>query len=278
MRPAMGPAMRVLWIAIAAVAIAGSAHAATHLATCSLNGVSLSSDITVGFVGVGSGAGDFTSGSGSDLALASLGPTGSALATASIVPAVGDPKDKAEGSVEARFEFGTPVGTTPFDTFKFEATGVGSALNATNLAGNASAASVVGQATVEFFVDIVPPNDCDGFIQLSDLRALAPFETFLEVNVIQDPGLPTQTLLATIPDGSPGQVIPIVEDKGYLIQFDYELFVPNGVDPPFSIVFSGAVSSSLPAPALGGRGALLLGLLVVATTVLALRAGRARPA
>ena len=267
-----------LWIAIAiaAATIAGPASANTWLATCSLNGITLTSDITVGFVGAGSGAGDFTSAQATDLALPALGPTGLAAAPASLPPASGDPKDKAEGTVESSFEFGTPVGSTAFDTFTFRANGIGSAVSAKNIAGNPSAASVIGKATVEFFVDIVPPNDCDGFIQLSGLPALAPFETFLEVNVIQDPGLPTQTLLATIPDNSPGQIIPIVEGKGYQILFDYEILVPNGVDPPFDITFSGTFSQSLPAlpaPALGWPGALAL--LVLAATVLAMQVGRA---
>ena len=120
--------------------------------------------------------------------------------------------------------------------------------------------------------------DCDGFLHLSDVRNLLLDEVSFSVEVIQDPNLPGATSIALLGPGDAGQVVPIVEDKGYLVRFDYDYRVPFGTDPPFSLKYSFRAASTPVIPALSNRGAVALGMVLLGAAGLALRVGRARPA
>lgn len=246
------------------------ASAETVLGVCSLNGVTVSSDVTVGYAGLGSFANDFASGSDSKLVVP-LTPSGTAIATAVVVPTAGAAKDRVDGTLESSFEFGIPVGGAGQDTLLLDASGNGSALNSTNTVGNVADATVTGEARAEFFIDIVADTDCDTFLNMQEVRLLEPHEILLQIDVIIDPGLPTQMNLATLSPGSPAQMVLLPEDHAYLIQLNYDLHVPFGVDPPFSFSYAITVGASPAVPGLGTEGAIALGLMLLGTAVLAAR-------
>jgi hypothetical protein len=239
------------------------ASAETKLGFCSLNGVTVSSDVTVRFNGVGAGAADQLSDS-DILVVAPDGPTaGTANAAAVIFPAGGGgPKDKVDGAMKSFFEFGVPIGSVAQDTLLFEASGVASTENAINSAGNPAGAEVTGEARAEFFIDIVAGRDCDTFLNLQELRLLEPFETFLEINVIRDPGGAGQ-LLATLVPGSPAQTVLLPENNAFLIQLNYDYSLPNGIDPPFDLSYSITLGEAPAVPGLGGEAAIALSLLLL---------------
>lgn len=191
--------------------------------------------------------------------------------TASLRPAASaEPKDIAEGALEAAFEFGAPFAgaTSPLDRISFDINGTASAVDARNAAGNPSNAVVEGKASAEFFVDAlfggVSPGDVVGQIQLGDLRALAPFETALEINVFENSSpIPILTHGA----GAAATAVQLRADNFYLVSLDYRMEVPFGNDPPFSFAIDIplAPASSLPEP---GSGLLVsLGMLLASAAV-----------
>ena len=237
------------------------ASADTDLGVCSFNGVTVSSDITVGDDGVGSSAAaDFDS--ASDLRLVAVPtPSGVAIASATKLPAAGSAKDQVDGSLKAAFEYGSPIGSTGQDTLRLDASGTASAMNSTNSVGNQADATVTGEARAEFFIDIVAGTDCDTFLTMPEVRNLLPFEIFLELNVIMDPG-PSAVGLATLPPGSPAQTVLLPEGHSFLIQLNYDYRVPFGIDPPFSFSYPIRIGAA-PVPGLGMEGAIGVGLLLV---------------
>lgn len=255
------------------------ASADSVLGDCSLNGVSLSADVLVGYEGIGSTlAADFVPFSDSSLPVVPATPSGTASAPASAAPAGGgNPKDKVEGTLTASFELGIPFGTPFQDTLLLNAQGFGSALNSFNSAFNPADATVnagvptPGGARAEFFIDIVPGMDCDTFLNMPEMRLLEPFETFLEIKVIFDPGLPTQMTLATLTPGSPAATVLLPEDHSYLIELKYVYRVPFGFDPAFDFSYAITVGASPAVPGLGMEGAIMLGLLLLGTVALAAR-------
>ena len=105
----------------------------------------------------------------------------------------------------------------------------------------------------------------------SGLRLLEPFETFLEITVIFDPGLATQMNLAILTPGSPAMTVLLPEDHSYLIELKYDYRVPFGFDPAFDFRYAVTVGASPAVPGLGMEGAILLGLLLLGTVALAAR-------
>jgi hypothetical protein len=176
----------------------------------------------------------------------------------------------------ASFELGFPFGTTAQDTLLLDASGSGSAMNSTNSVGNPADATVSGQARAEFFIDIVAGTDCDTFLNVPAVRNLLLYETFLEINVIFDPGLPSQMVLATLSPGSPAQTVLLPEDHSYLIQLEYDYRVPFGFDPPFGFDFLITVGPSPAVPVLGIQSAIMLGLLLLGAAALAARRSQTR--
>ncbi|MCP4904126.1 MAG: hypothetical protein GY910_04020 [bacterium] len=250
------------------------AQAATDLGVCAPNGVTVSTDVTVRYNGVGAGAADQLSDSDSKVVSPNAGPFADTANSAALLlpPGGGDPKDRVNGAMSSYFEFGTPVGSTALDTLQLEANGAASTVNALNSAGNLAGAEVTGEARAEFFIDIVAGTDCDTFFNIPAMRALEPFETLLEINVIRDPGGAGE-VLATLSPGSPAATILLPEDNFFLIQLNYDYALPHGIDPPFGYSFVSSFGVS-PAPVLGTGGMIALGLVALALGTVVLRVPR----
>ncbi len=256
----------------------GFAWAVTDLGVCSPNGVTVSSDVTVRFNGVGATALDVQTASDSQTASPTGGPF-AATADANAVllpPGGGGPKDQVDGSMKSSFEFGTPLGSISQDTLLLEAIGIASTVNALNSAGNPAGAEVSGEARAEFFIDIVAGTDCDTFFNMPAVRLLEPFETLLEINVIRNPAGASQ-LLATLSPGAPAQTILLPEDSSFLIQLNYDYSLPNGTDPPFSFSYAVTVGAA-PVPGLGIEATIVVGLLLLGLGSVLLRVRRAAAA
>jgi hypothetical protein len=242
------------------------ALADTDLGVCALNGVNISSDVTVKYNGVGAGAADTNSASDSGLVIPTT-PSDIATAAANLTPAGGgDDKDKVEGTLTAAFEFGTPFGSTAFDTLRLDAFGSASAFDAKNSAGNPAGAEVTGEARTNFFIDVVAGTDCDTFLHLPAVRNLLPYETFLEINVS------STVVNATLGPGSPAQTILLPEGHAYLIQLNYDYAIPNGVDPPFAFGYEVLVGGLPAVPALGMETMIVVALLLLGIGTVLLRA------
>ena len=250
------------------------ARAATDLGVCAPNGVTVSADVTVRYNGVGAGAADQLSDSDSKLVSPGGGPFADTANSAALLlpPGGGEPKDRVNGAMTSYFEFGTPLGSTVLDTLRLEASGMASTANALNSAGNLAGAEVTGEARAEFFIDVVAGTDCDTFFNVPAMRALEPFETVLEINVIRDPG-GVGEVLATLSPGSPAATVLLPEDNFFLIQLDYDYALPPGIDPPFGYSFVSSFGVS-PAPALGAGGMIALGLVALALGTVVLRVPR----
>jgi hypothetical protein len=258
---------------------AANASAESALGYCSQDGVTVSSDIfRIGFDGVAPvPADDFSSATDSDLVSIDM-PSGTANATASVLPAGGGAaKDRVDGSLEAGFAYGIPFGGTSQDTLVLQATGMGSAVESKNFNGNNADAVVEGEARAEFSIDIVAGTDCDTFFNMPALRLLEPHEILLEINVFLDPSGANQ-LLATLGPGSPAQTILLPEDHSYLIQLNYDYRVPFGVDPPFSFIYTVTLGESPAVPALGTEGAFIAALLMLVLGATAIGVQRMRRA
>ena len=276
--------------ALAALVIASSclitanATAVTYLDDCANNGVVLTSQVSLGYLDVPSGGSTATTATfapgsppppGVDHASTTVGPilvvnptvSGSTATTPSPlvkIPAVGDPKDHVEVTAEAYFEFGTPSGTQPEDTFRFRAEGLASAVNAHLFSGNPADAHARVIHRIEFFNDLVPASGpattCSGLINLPDLRPLEPHEATLKLEVIQNPST-TPTVLLTQAAGDPAASFALVPGTQYALRYEYEYIVPHGIDPPFDGTYSVTLASPPPVPtAPAGLVVLLLSL------------------
>jgi hypothetical protein len=238
----------------------------------------VSSNVTVRFSGVGATAADVRSASDSETASPSGGPFSATADAAAVLfpPGGGGPKDQVDGSMKSSFEFGSPLGSVSQDTLRLEAIGIASTVDATNSAGNPAGAEVSGEARAEFFIDIVAGTDCDTFFNMPAVRLLEPFETFLEINVIRNPG-GTSQLLATLSPGAPAQTILLPEDSSFLIQLNYDYSLPHGIDPPFGISYAVTVGAA-PVPGLGIEATIVVGLLLLGLGTVFLRVRRAAAA
>ncbi len=252
-------------VALALLILPGASDAASHLATCSLNGVTVQTNLRVGYAGVGSTtAGDFDVRSDSDHIVPAAGIAASATNATSKPPAAGDVKDVAQGTVRSDFEYGVPTGPFfPLDDIKLEVAGVASALNSFNSVGNPAAAEVTASALVDFHLDVLSGVDCDGSIELEALRSLRPFELLMEINVIKDPGTPAASTLYTMLPGSSNQVVALYEGHSYQVRLDYQFLVPFGIDPPYSIEYGASISSTPTAVPISGVALAIAGLLLV---------------
>jgi hypothetical protein len=241
----------------------------SDLAPCVLNGVNISSDVTVKYNGVGAGAADTNSASDSGLVIPTT-PSDIATAAANLTPAGGgDDKDKVEGFLTAAFEFGTPFGSTAFDTLRLDAFGSASAVDAKNSAGNPAGAEVTGWARTDFFIEGGTGMDCDTFLHLPAVRnLLPPYETFLEINVS------STVVNATLGPGSPAQTILLPEGHLYQIQLNYDYAIPNGIDPDFAFSYEVLVGGVPTVPGLGMEAMIVVALLLVGLGTVLLRARR----
>ena len=271
----------VLLISVAG--LSGSpAAAVTYLDDCAHNGVLLKSELSIGYQGVGHSVGTFVPGfpiPPVDLALSSppvsqlvVNPAAGGVAAIGPITRLplggGGGKDQVQGRVESFFEFGTPSGTLPIDTFRLRALGLASAVAAFNSAGNPADAHVFARASAEFFNGVTPisgpATTCVGVVQVAQMRTLAPYETLMELRVVQD-FTGTPVVVANQLPGDPPLAVTLVPGESYLIEFRYEYHVPFGVDPNFDAVVEITVAPAQPVPSMDGpRRGLLVALIVAA--------------
>lgn len=253
------------------LAASGEARADTYLSACAQNGVIVTADLTLTYDGLFPGLGDSTNKFATD-SVVLPGTVADAVSPPVpplvLLPATGDPKpDMISAVASSRFEFGTPSGTTPLDTFEFDVAGNASALGAFNSTGNPADAVVHVAADAVFFVDPAPAGACPGKIQLAALRTLLPYETTLKVTVTENP-FTTPVIKAVQVPGSPEVNVIVNPSNTYRIDLVYEVRVPHGIDPPFGVTIPFSVKAVNLLPTMNTPAALVLALLIGATAVL----------
>ncbi|MAG33708.1 MAG: hypothetical protein CL908_22750 [Deltaproteobacteria bacterium] len=276
-----------LALLVSVAGLAGSpAVAVTYLDDCAHNGVVLKSELTIGYQGAGHTTGTFVPGfpiPPVDLAL-SVPPASQLVVnpapggTAAIGPitrfplggtggGAGTGKDQVEGRVESVFEFGTPSGTLPLDSFRLRAVGMASAVSSLNSVGNPADAHVFARASAEFFNGLTPisgpATTCAGVVRVAQMRALLAYETLMELRVVED-FTGTPTVVATQLPGDPPLLLTLVPGESYLIEFRYEYHVPFGVDPNFDAAVEIEVSPPAAVPSMSGPTRVLVVVLIVA--------------
>ena len=277
-----------------ATAWALPAASVTYLDDCAHNGVVLKSELTIGYQGPGGTTGTFVPGfppPALDLVLSAppaqtlvVNPSPSGVAAIGPITRLplggGVPmKDQVRGRVESFFEFGTPSGARPNDTFRLRAVGMGSAVASLNSAGNPSDAHVFARASAEFFNGLTPisgpATTCAGVIWLTQMRGLLAFETLMELRVVQD-FTGTPVVVANQVAGDPPLLVTLVPGESYLIEFRYEYHVPFGMDPNFDASVEFNVLLPAAVPAMDGTKRGVLAALFIGLAALAMAGMRAR--
>jgi hypothetical protein len=174
------------------------------------------------------------------------------------------PKDTADGRVAVQYTVGTGGAA---DSFQFDFSGVVSNEDSWLAPGKqADVASVQLRGAVVLEIS-QNSGDRTGFwfgdrvgsLTLQPLRAATEYESFsLQVSAFYEPGRP---VLLTQAAGGPGATLDLYFGERYIVQLDYTMQVPFGIDPPISLQLGGSVSAvPEPAPA----ALLAAGLLVLA--------------
>ncbi len=179
-------------------------------------------------------------------------------ATTALVPTAGS--GIANGSVAFTFDPGDPG---VYDAFSLNFAGTASAASATSAAGDPLNARVVLDARFSMILNPIfgttLPGEQAGFLYLDALRAADPYETFA-VKVTTLGGASIASLLP----GAGSLYVPLYAGSAYEFSFHYDIAVPNGIDPPFTLRMGGFIAS-VPEPAssaLMGAG-VLIGALAV---------------
>lgn len=183
-------------------------------------------------------------------------------ATTALAPAAGS--GMANGSVAFTFDPGDPG---VYDAFSLN---FGGAASAASSAGDPLNARVVLDARFSMILNPIfastPPGEQAGFLYLDALRAADPYETFA-VKVSTQGGAAIATLLP----GAGPLYVPLYAGSAYEFSFHYDIAVPNGIDPPFSLRMGGFITS-VPEP----QSAVLMGVgLLIGAMALRLRKPRA---
>lgn len=226
--------------------LAGAANAGSVIFNYSQNGLALRARAASGFAGPGS-VGGVDSGVVDNIHSGIPPAFLPVIAHRTQLPAFSTvPKDKAEIFVDAVFSAG--VGGIPDDVIAFYATGMISAEDAHNSAGNPSDGWVDGLGSLEFYVDpvgVLPGVDV-GVIRIPSLRPLELFETRYRVRVYRDPWLGLAPIFVVDAGGAGADVI-LTAGHGYRVVMDYAARVPFGIDPPFN---ASAIVTLIEAPQL----------------------------
>ena len=129
---------------ILTLAASGGARADTYLGPCAQNGVLMFAQLTLSYDGAVPTLGDSTTVPDSAGPVVPPGTDVEALVSPPpFLPTTGDAKDNITATMSSRFDFGTPVGATPLDTFEFDLAASASAVAALNFSGN-PADAVIG--------------------------------------------------------------------------------------------------------------------------------------
>ena len=210
----------------------------------SANGVAIRTDARAGYDGAGSdplvdydiAPTDFKSGT-ADF----LGGAAATMASATKIPAAGDPKDVADVEARTTFVFGGPFGGSLTDEVFFSVSGTVSAASAHNSAGNPAAANILAVGTAAFFVDAgfggaPPPGVIVGSVYLPVFIAPRAPEGVKEVTVFEN-----EREVARLDAESLPFRVPLYTQNGYRIEFHYSALAPFGEDPPFSFEYRVAI-------------------------------------
>jgi hypothetical protein len=162
-----------------------------------------------------------------------------ATASSSLLPTIGAGKDIAQGTVQVTFTSGT---ATTNDAFAFTFTGSGSALAAKNSACEDASAQVGMRSRIGFFLHSgfgpspVPPDTLVGSMTIQGLRAANPYESYVAF-VDKD-----AATIATMLPGGPDLHVNLITGHAYTIDLKYDINVPHGVDPSFSLGVGGQLA------------------------------------
>jgi hypothetical protein len=166
--------------------------------------------------------------------------------SSAIMPALGDLKDQASGTIELSVLLGS---LSAPDVFTFTASGTASAVSAYAVAGDPAAAIVELIATASFYLDAFGvAGSYLGTIQVGALRPASPYETFdVKISSLG------HGVIATLLPGSPAAAVPLHSGDSYTLDVLYRMEVPFGVDPDFELTV-GMSAQPVPEP----KAALLL--------------------
>jgi hypothetical protein len=191
-------------------------------------------------------------------------------ASSSILPFSGDAKDGAHGTASATVLLGS--GDTP-DRFSFSFSGTASAVNAYAAAGDPASAFVDLNATIGFYIDAIgpagPAGSFLGNLEIGPVRAATAYETI----TVQVSSL-GHGVIRRLVAGSAATSVPILSGDRYTIDLSYQMLVPHGVDPDFSVLLGASVGAPAPVPEPMAYVLLPAGLAAVIVARRRKRAGR----
>lgn len=176
-------------------------------------------------------------------------------ADSALLPFAGSAKDGAQGHASGVLLLQT--GTSD-DVFTFHFSGTASAEQALAAADDPASAYVDLNAGFTFRIDEFtaagPVGTFVGNLDLGGLRAATSYETITVLVSTLGSGV-----VRTVRAGDPGTSVPLVSGDTYTLDLSYQLRVPHGVDPDFTVSF-GARAVMVPVPEPSASALLALGL------------------
>jgi hypothetical protein len=182
-----------------------------------------------------------------DEALPGVGDRQTSMADSGVLlPATGELKDQAQGSVSVSYTIGN-IGVT--DSFGFHSGATASAVSATIAGGEPAYAVVTLKASFGFYLDPsfggVAPGTPLGFLSFDALAAAHTGERYF-INVY-DTG---HHLVHAVNAGDPASSVTVYAGEFYQVNYAYTLTVPYGTDPTYSVDLQGSLAA-VPEPSVG---------------------------
>jgi len=136
------------------------------------------------------------------------------------------------------------------DRLDFHFSGVVSATSAQTSSAEAADAGVGVKGDVNLSIAPITaaPGTVLGYLNLGTLAGLDPFSSLL-LEWRDFAGVSTIPTITSLPIGAAPLSLALVSDHSYQLHFDFNVLVPNGIDPPFDYSFSTTVSeTAVPLP------------------------------
>lgn len=163
------------------------------------------------------------------------------VVSSSLIPSSG--VGVADGTLALTFSAGA-AGVD--DSFLFTYSGIASATSALASDGSPAAASVLLQGFAMFFIDAnyggVAPGSFVGNLVIDPMPAATIYEAFSLT--IESNGL----IVASYGPGDSGGSVALFADAPYMILGKYEMNVPYGIDPLFTLGMGGSLTPAIPEP------------------------------